>query len=297
MSISVSFSSSSLSNSPVNNLSNSLIKMKPCNEEILEKYKKLPEEINKELLLHIPIPPLVNIVLEYIGNKEENILASYWETRVQEGHKHRIILDSQKLKGRTLYGLFIENRFVLIEWVTSLAKPPATAKKYFLLKAPEEVAPVINIIEKDKKNFHDGKVGIRMMRYETEFGPMKKKSLKTPHLTLDNRRKYLIEGNFEPDTRVQLWQMNGPEGHQKSIFHYDKKWSEIPSDHENPSKGAGDQSSSVSADPYEGMPALESVYETVQPASSSISPTTSARTPENLHHAKKGSDDVKKDDI
>jgi hypothetical protein len=81
---------------------------------------------------------------------------------------------------------------------------------------PQETAePVFSIEEQEPVRVILDNLPIRLMQYETTFGPTKKLILKFPHLTLDNRRKYSIHGNFDPTDKIEFWLMSGPKFEDK----------------------------------------------------------------------------------
>jgi hypothetical protein len=64
--------------------------------------------------------------------------------------------------------------------------------------------------EKEPIRVIQDKQPIRLMQYETNFGPTKKRLLKVAHVTLDSRRKYNIVCPVEYWPVLEIWEMNGP---------------------------------------------------------------------------------------
>jgi len=105
------------------------------------------------------------------------------------------------------------NRVILLEWRTSRTKPVDGQKRFRFQDAPVVTKTDTDIFfleESDPIRLIPDKPMIRMMQYETSFGPTKKRLLKVAHITLDNRRKYDIVFDSQYWPVYEIWEMNGP---------------------------------------------------------------------------------------
>lgn len=162
-------------------------------------------------------------------------------------------LQSEKLNGKVLYGVFIkfrrvanlltdslpssdlldltkDNKMFLLEWQTNRAKK---TNAYQFLKFPRipilvegENAelnclyrePECYLEEKDPSRNISGASIVRMMLYETTFNPAKTPLLKVPHVVLDNRRRYQITCPAEFWPVYQIWEMKGYSIQDRSLL-------------------------------------------------------------------------------
>jgi hypothetical protein len=83
--------------------------------------------------------------------------------------------------------------------------------------AAEERIPFY-LQEKEPIRIIQDKLPIRRMRHETTFGPTKKRLLKVPHVTLDNRRKYLIRCAQGYEPIVEIWKMSAVNQFESVVY-------------------------------------------------------------------------------
>lgn len=250
---------------PIVNDSNPPAKTEPVSYDRLKQQLEVYRgEVYNQLSTFIPVIPLVDIVVEYMDIGHPNDVSdSYWKTRAERnGFVYRRCLDTSSFKPKALYGIFIENSYTLIEWQTNQTRVPSQGESRLLLKAPEQTEPIMSIVEKVPQRF-DRKKAQPRMKYETDFHPTKKRLLKTPHTILDNRQRYYIEGNFHPDTLIQIWDMNGPKASDKTVTIFENKWKnlELPREESSVSKpmmSPEGPSSMPPSDPYGEMSTYES---------------------------------------
>lgn len=140
-----------------------------------------------------------------------SIIFAYLE---QEATKKEI--DTKSLRNNTLYGLFIQENYILLEYQTNRTKKTSeTAILFFQSKAAS--TPSFSISEKEPETVMVNQKFLHFMHYKTQFSAKDESPLNVEHLILDHRRRYFIEGDFDPKD-VEFWEMNGPNPTDKKLL-------------------------------------------------------------------------------
>lgn len=134
----------------------------------------------------------------------------FWKQRAVELGKsnYRKFLPYDLLKSQHLYVLFVNDHYITMEWQNSRTKKShTTARVFFKPEMEESSKAIFSIKEKAPTRVITENAPIRLLQYQKEWLPKKKSLLQYPLLVLDHRRKYLIEGAFQPNDELEIWEV------------------------------------------------------------------------------------------
>lgn len=191
-------------------------KVEKENKENLEKAKKLEaeavEENRKEFLPLSPIevdqPATIfwkERALKYIEDKQIGLPDDI------QNYRRSLKPLTDLMKKNTLYLLLVQDSCLCIEWRTDKLKPSGSAEFRLFFSQTSKDQPVFS--------FKERKSHVPMMHY-VKKGMLSQK----PHLMLDNRKEYDIEGVFRANEKFEL---KSQEVNSQNLV-IKKLWSELP---------------------------------------------------------------------
>lgn len=210
-------------------------------EESIVKDDLDQEEVEKETASKLVIAKEISVKFEPLINRLKSahrllptevdaIPSVFWkhETEKMGVSNYRKTLPLDKFKAKFLYVIIIKDNYFFLEWQTNRSdkkldkKNNYTNRIYLKQEASEGPKGVCSIKERAIKRVIADKEAQKYLCYEMQFGDTKKKLLKYPHLTLDNRRTYDLEGAFHPDDELEIWEVN-----ETSTKVFKEKWSNL----------------------------------------------------------------------
>ncbi len=173
-------------------------------------------------LHHVPVTTQVGDIQD--GVIKSPVEISYFKPKLLYGLFFKLVpdlnrpltLEEQEHEQKVWNNMTSNNKILLLEWQTSRGRILNGVQCFKFDGIP--VAPYegdnhfseILLEEREAPRILQDKLPIRLMQYETHFGPTKKRLLKVAHVTLDNRRKYDFIYPTGYKLFYELWEMNGP---------------------------------------------------------------------------------------